>query len=142
MRDNYRQIGIDFSFVEITGDVQQRAVYPGLRHRGAFTNDLRALGNYHSAQIPIADTRWAGSNYSGYNNPAADRTIEAIERSIRSNERVTQAAEAWRILTDEAAVVGLYIRPVPYIVRKGIKGPIPSSLSGSLTFNVQTWEAP
>jgi peptide/nickel transport system substrate-binding protein len=142
MRENYRQVGIDLSFVEITGDPQQRAVYPGLRHRGAFTNDLRALGNYHSSQIPTAETRWAGSNYSGYNNPVADRTIDAIERSIRTGDRLAQTAEAWRLLTDEAAVIGLYIRPVPYILRKGIKGPIPSSLSGSLTSNVQTWEAP
>lgn len=45
------------------------------------------------------------------------------------------------MITEDLAPMPLYIRPVPYIVRKGISGPIPSRLSGSLTSNVQLWDA-
>ena len=94
-----------------------------------------------SKRRPGAETRWAGGNYSGYNNPVMDRAIEQLERSVRTDERAMQLAEIWRIVTEDAGAVGLYIRPVPYMVRKGIRGPIPSSLSGSVTSNVQSWEA-
>jgi peptide/nickel transport system substrate-binding protein len=142
LRENYRQIGIEVSFAELVGrDLQQRAVFPGVRHRGAFTNEPRTVQSFHTTHIASAENRWSGGNYSGYSNPALDRAIDGMERSVRTDERMTQLAEVWRILTDDAGAIALYIRPVPYLVKKGIKGPIPSSLSGSLTSNVQSWES-
>jgi len=141
MHENYRQIGIDLSFIETSRDIQQQMVYPGIRHRGAFTNEPRTVQSFHSSQITTAQNRWAGQNYQGYGNPAMDRAIDALDRAIRPDERAANLAEIWRLVTDDAANIGLYIRPVPYMIKKGIRGPIPSSLSGSLTSNVQTWEA-
>jgi peptide/nickel transport system substrate-binding protein len=142
MRENYRQLGIDLSFAEVPRDAEKRSTNPGLRHRGAFTNEPRTVQGFDSSRISTADTRWAGSNYSGIDVPALDRVLDAMERSVRFEERAANLAEVWRILTDEAVTVGLYIRPVPYLVKKGMKGPIPTSLSGSVTSNVQSWEAP
>ncbi len=141
MHENYRQIGIDLSFIETSRDIQQQMVYPGIRHRGAFTNEPRTVQSFHSSQITTAQNRWAGQNYQGYSSPAMDRGIDALDRAIRPDERAASLAEIWRIVTDDAANIGLYIRPVPYVIKKGIRGPIPASLSGSLTSNVQTWEA-
>lgn len=140
LRENYRQIGIETTFVELSRDLQQRVTYPGLRHRGAFTNEPRTVWSFHTRELASAETRWAGANYSGYRNPAVDRAIDQLERSVRTDERAMHLAEIWRIVTEDVGAVGLYIRPVPYLVRKGIRGPIPGSLSGSVTSNVQAWE--
>lgn len=141
LRENYRQVGIELSFVELSSDLRQQATYPGLRHMGAFTNDLRfSLQNYQSSRIAAAETRWTGQNRSGFSSPLVDDAIQALGRSIRLEDRLTYAAETWRLITDEVASIPLYIRPVAYIVRKGIEGPIPASLSGSVTSNVQSWD--
>jgi ABC-type transport system substrate-binding protein len=142
LRENYRQLGIEVTFAEVGRDPMQRATYPGLRHRGAFTNEPRTALGYYSSAIAGPENRWAASNYSGINSPDVDRALEAMERSVRTEERAAHLAAVWGTLTDEALTWGLYIRPVPYLVKKGIKGPIPASLSGSLTSNVQAWEAP
>ena len=51
MRENYRQIGIELSFVEVPRDAEGRATYPVLRHRGAFTNEPRTVQRYHQAEL-------------------------------------------------------------------------------------------
>jgi ABC-type transport system substrate-binding protein len=142
LRENYRQLGIEVTFAEVGRDVVQRATYPGLRHRGAFTNEPRTAQGFHSSLIAGPENRWAASNYSGMNSPEIDRALDAMERSVRTEERAAHLSVVWGTLNEEALTWGLYIRPVPYLVKKGIKGPIPISLSGSLTSNVQSWEAP
>jgi peptide/nickel transport system substrate-binding protein len=140
MHENYRQIGIDLSFTELGPDVQQPVTYSGIRHRGAFTNEPRTVQAFHSARIASAETRWTGPNFSGYANPATDRAIDTLERSVRSDERQAALADVWRMVSEDAGSIGLYIRPLPYLVRKGITGPIPASLSGSVSSNVQSWD--
>jgi peptide/nickel transport system substrate-binding protein len=141
MREQYQRIGIGLSFKEVSTDSRERVVYSGIRHRGAFANEPRFGQVFHSREIAGPETRYLGQNYSGYSNPSLDQVLNAFDRSVRPEERMGYWAEAWRIITDDLAAMPLYIRPVPYIVRKGITGPIPSSLSGSLTSNVHLWDA-
>jgi len=125
MRENFRRIGIDVVFVERPRDTAASATYPGLRHRGAFANLPRTVQRFHSSHIATAETRWAGQNLNGLHMPALDPVIEAADRSVRTDEQAAHLAEVWRIVTDEAVAVGLYIRPLALHHPEGIHRPRP-----------------
>jgi peptide/nickel transport system substrate-binding protein len=137
-----RRAGIEINLREVrSGDLEQFNNHPGLLYGGNTANTTGVSGVFASKNIASPQTRWVGLNFTGYRNGEVDRLVDRLDVSVSETELLDNMADIWRIVTDEVAVMPMFIRPTPYIVRRGITGPIPSSATGSRTWNIHEWTA-
>src|SRR5262249_46798980 len=137
----YQQAGIELTQNEALGrDPTLGVFYPGFLNVGGTVNLTAVFGDFQTRYIATAENRWTGINHSGYSNPASDSAVDEIERSVRPADQQHWWGEAWRVLTDDAGIIGLYITPIPYVVRKGITGAMPTVPTGSPAWNVYQWD--
>jgi peptide/nickel transport system substrate-binding protein len=142
LQQQFRAVGMDLtSKPMIQGqDLSALALYPGLLFQGRPVNPTTFGPQFETAQIASPQNRYAGNNYSGYSSPDFDRVSAELAKAVRLEDRSRLFAEAFRVLTNEVAYFPLMYYPQPYIVRKGITGPVPTSPLGSTTFMVQNWD--
>lgn len=142
MNQHYGRIGIDLGSVDLgaTANPADYILYPGLLVTGLPANQLEHGRRWHSANIASAENRYSGANYHGYANPALDRVVDQLDRSIRFEDQLRAWAGMWQILSEDVAVIPLYFYPQPNAVRKGLSGPIPTNPFGSVTWQIHTWD--
>jgi hypothetical protein len=66
--------------------------------------------------------------------------VDELDRSVRRPDQLQRWAEAWHALTDDVGIMGLYLTPTPYVVRRGITGAIPSVVTGAASWAPQLWD--
>lgn len=141
MQQHYRAIGLELSQVAAIGrDPTLSVFYPGFLNVGGVVNQQAVFQVFQTRYIATVENRWTGINYSGYSNPVFDRAVQEIDRSVRRADQQRWWAEAWRALTDDAGITGLYITSQPYAVRNGISGAVPASPVGSPAWAIQQWD--
>lgn len=143
MEGDYRRLGVDLTFKSFGGRRQtpeESARFSGLQKTGLPFNQPTFGARWDSREIAGPENRYSGGNRSGYASPAFDRALDELERSLRSADELRQWAEAWRILTEDAAVMGLFFVPQPILVRRGVVGALPGNASGSATWRAHTWD--
>jgi len=121
-------------------NLQAHAIYPGVVTSGISATIPAIMSRFQGSLIASPQNRYTGTNAHGYQNPEVDRLLATIDRSVRPEERIGLWAEAWRILTDDVSVIPMYYFPSPYVLRKGITGPLPANPVDTPTFMVHTWE--
>ena len=102
------------------------------------TSDPR---NLTAPEIGSAATRWRGSNYGGYVNPAYDALYEQLTSELDTMRRQEMHLEMLKILAEQLPVIPLFYRATGLAMRKGVEGPTstPPIQSGS-AWNVHTWD--
>lgn len=143
MEGDYRRLGIELTFKTFGGRRQtpeESARFSGLQKTGLPFNQPTFGARWDSREIAGPENRYSGGNRSGYASPAFDRALDELERSLRFSDELRQWGEAWRILTEDAAVMGLFFVPQPILVRRGVLGPLPANASGSATWRAHTWD--
>ncbi len=137
----YRALGIDLYFQPSTQVRAEIVEFPGLVSLGLPANSLNFANRWHSRQIAGPENRYAGNNVHGYRNPAANEAIERLERSLRREDQLRYWGEAWRIISEDVAVIPLYFATTPLPVRKGLTGMVPTSPLGNPAYQVHLWES-
>jgi peptide/nickel transport system substrate-binding protein len=141
LQQQYRRSGIDLTFSPSTIESNEASVtFPGLSVRGLPVNQTGFLALFDSARIATAQRRWAGPNVHGYANPVVDDLLARVDLTLRTEDRAAVWAEANRVLLDDVAFMPLYNYPYPYVVRKGVVGPIPANPINPPSYFVHTWD--
>ncbi len=141
IQQQYRGLGIDLVFQPASLVRSELVEYPGVVSLGLPANSLNFTNRWHSRQIAGPENRYAGNNVHGYSNPAANEAIERLERSLRREDQLRYWAEAWRIITEDVAVMPMYFATTPLPVRKGLTGMVPRSPLGNPAYQVHLWES-
>jgi peptide/nickel transport system substrate-binding protein len=142
LQRDYRKVGIETTVHRLVGpeNLQAHALYPGVVTSGVAATIPAIMSRFSGSQVARPQNRYTGTNASGYQNLEIDRLFATIDSSVRAEDRVRLWAEVWGILTDEVALIPLYYFPSPYVLRKGIQGPLPANPADTPTFMVHTWE--
>lgn len=119
---------------------EHRASFPGFDLSGT-ASGTRALRDYHSAQIPTADNRFAGRNRARYGNPELDALIDKYLVTISVPDRVKTTAEIVRHLTEGVIPLTLIYNPRPIIVGNRVANvPVTVGEGGTGVWNAHEWE--
>lgn len=137
--DYWKQLGVAVNPVVIPTAQQRlldyRATFPAfelLRN----TDDLRALGNFHSSKQRTAASNWSGS-YTGYSNPEYDALFERYSTTIPMPERGQIIGQLIYHIADQLVVMGLFYDTLPAIISHRIASFVASAAEGS----DQVWSA-
>lgn len=141
---NWQQVGVKASPVPIS---PQAANLDEMKNsvRGGFMWPLSADRNVPeqltSAQVASEQTRWKGSNYAGYKNPAYDDLYNRSVRSLETADQQQALMDALRLLADEVPVIPIYHYGNGIIIRKGLSGPeLPAPGQTANAWNIHTWD--
>jgi peptide/nickel transport system substrate-binding protein len=145
--DYWRRVGLEVEEISIpptfTRDNQYRASYPGWETTANYADSV--LGRLRDPAGP--ETRWAGGNRAGYDDPEAARLVEAYYRSMSRPEQL----QATRALADFVAAE-LPFLPIMFEannigLRKGVRalddadgGAGAGAPYGSYTRNAYLWD--
>jgi len=142
LQQQYRQVGIDLQYFEVVtaNTPEDTALYPGVWFTSQVADNNMLLNRFHTRQIAGAANRFVGQNRGGYSSAASDRLIDAIDTSFTADDRARNWAEWWRVLTGDVALLPMYYFPNPYIVRRGITGPLPANPLNPASHYVHTWD--
>jgi peptide/nickel transport system substrate-binding protein len=141
LQQQLRRSGVDLVFTAAPlRDQEAGATFTGVSFRGIPDNQTGFLALFDSAMISSARNRWAGANVHGYSSRVADDLLGRVDRTLQRDDRMAVWAEANRALLDDVAYMPLYNYPFPYVVRKGITGPIPANPINPPSYFVHTWD--
>ena len=141
LQQQYRRSGVDLVYnAAPTRDLEAGVTFPGLSFRGLPDNQAGFLALFNSAMTASAQNRWTGANVHGYANSAADELLGRVDRTLRTEDRVAVWADANRLLLEDVAYIPLYNYPFPYVVRKGLRGPLPANPINPPSYFVHTWD--
>jgi peptide/nickel transport system substrate-binding protein len=142
MQQSYSRVGIDLALNNLPGtrNPSDYSLFPGLLITGLPINHARFGGRWHTRQIATAENRYSGLNTNGYSNPELDAVLDRLDRSIRIQDQLREWEAAWRIITDDVAVMSLYYYVQPNAYRKGVIGAMPKIALGSGTWQVHMWD--
>jgi peptide/nickel transport system substrate-binding protein len=121
---------------------EQKAVFPGVLG-WPLDYSPEAMQAWVSAQVPTQATRWRGSNFGGYVNPAFDRLYDEMLATLEVPKRQSLFADVLKINADEAVSVFLYYDTATSTVayRKAIRGIGPVATAQQInSWNIHTWE--
>lgn len=81
--------------------------------------------------------RWAGTNKSGYTNPAADTLFDRLGGTIDPSERTRLHRQIVEEVIADVAIIPLFWEVEPIFALRGVR----ASLSGAKpTWNVHAWD--
>ena len=137
-----QRVGVDFVFHEIatTNTPADTAIYPGVWFTSVPPDSLPALTRFNGRLIASQENRYTGQNRNAYANPAADHFIDAIDSSLRMDDRARNWAELWRVLTEDVALFPMYYFPVPFVVSSRVGGVFPANPINPPTYQLQNWD--
>jgi len=120
-------------------DLEEQGTYPGvLEFHGTTTVDA-LFRRFHSTQIPRPETKFAGDNNTGWNEPRADRLLEELQRTLEADARRSLVAQFGTLVSQELPTLPLYYVAEPVAVAKGLQAARPRPM-GSNQYNT-TWNA-
>jgi len=93
----------------------------------------------YSDQIPTEDNGWGGQNYTGYQNPAMDELIDAIEIELDREKRKALWQRLQTLYAEDLPVIPLYWRANAYVLPKWLEGVRPTGHQGTTTLWVEEW---
>ena len=145
MASLWRQVGFDIQESQLSGtqaqDGQARASYPGLYTFSTGQGEA-ALRTLTAGQIGRPENRWSGTNRGGWTSPDYDRFIESMNSTIERDQRVQQAAQAMRLVSEQLPAISLYYDLSPIAFVSAVTGPKPVApdTSGLVGWNIVDWE--
>jgi peptide/nickel transport system substrate-binding protein len=95
----------------------------------------------HSTMIPTEANNWAGQNYTGYENPAVDTLLDAIELDLKRETRAEKWHELQRIYAEDLPALPLYFRANTYVIPRWLKGIRPTGHQAVTTLWAEQWRA-
>jgi peptide/nickel transport system substrate-binding protein len=121
---------------------EQKAVYPGILGWPLRYN-IEQLQAWVSTQTPTAATRWRGSNFGGYANPAYDKLYDDLLVSLEAPKREAVLSDILKLVADDAVSVFLYYDTSTntFAFRKSVQG-VGKVSAGQLinAWNIHTWD--
>lgn len=111
-----------------------QAVSYGRRPLGYDTMEWTAVN------IPTAENRWTGQNFSGYVNPKLELLWPKVLATIDARQREEVLVEALQAMTADAVVDPTHLQPRSMVYRAGLAGPREAWVGeGALVWNVWEW---
>ena len=71
--------------------------------------------------IPTEANNWAGQNFTGYQNPAMDALLDAIEVDLNRETRAAKWRKLQRLYAEDLPALPLYFRANAYVMPKWLK---------------------
>jgi peptide/nickel transport system substrate-binding protein len=93
----------------------------------------------YSDQVPSPDNGWGGQNYTGYQSPAMDELIDAIEIELDRDKRKALWQRLQTLYAEDLPVIPLYWRANAYVLPKWLEGVRPTGHQGTTTLWVEEW---
>ena len=93
----------------------------------------------HSDMVPTEDNGFSGQNYTGYNNPEMDETVEALRVQCGDQEQTALWNRLQTIYAEDLPVLPLYFRSNPYIMPKWLRGVTPTGHLNPSSLWVENW---
>lgn len=143
MESDYKSLGIELAYRSFGGRRQtpeDTARFSGLQKTGLPYNQPTFGARWDGREISGPENRYSGGNRSGFNSTIVNDALDRLERSIRFEEELRYWGEAWRGITEDAAVMGLFFVPNPIAARKGVSGVFPANAGGRATWRAHTWD--
>jgi peptide/nickel transport system substrate-binding protein len=143
MADGWRRIGFDIRQSVLPAaqaqDAQLRAQFPDMFTTGGPTGEsvLPVLG---TAGIPRAETRWNGTNRSGWTNTEYDRLVDAYNTTLDRDQRIQHIARMVAIFSEELPAIAVNFNPGITAFTSALKGPAQVGADGVTTWNIHEWE--
>ena len=115
------------------------ANFPGIlngSHNAAFRPPLT---RFRASEIARPETRFRGSNYSGWSHPDMERLIAGYEASLDRDERNRHIVQMMRLLSEEAPIYPLYYNLEFLAHVAGVRGPTITVSSNAAPWNIHEW---
>lgn len=143
LASSWRQAGFDVQESVLSAaearDPEKRSTFPA-----TFSNSQNCCGSamlgFTSANVSRRETRWTGSNRSGWTNPEYDRLADAFSRNLRPSEQQQQVTQMVQLMTDDLQSITLMIRGQPWVYVAGLKGIALAPPEGNVSWNIHEWE--
>jgi peptide/nickel transport system substrate-binding protein len=102
------------------GDREYAANFPGMLIESPPANRFYE-DRYHTRRLASAETRWTGTNRSGYLNAAVDTLTDRLSVTIDARQRIPVHRELLQAFLGDVAIMPLYWEVAPVLSLKGIK---------------------
>jgi peptide/nickel transport system substrate-binding protein len=138
------RVGVATTLVDDTEALRRnreyRASFPGFDLSGT-ASGTTALRDYHSAQIPTTDNRFAGRNRARYANAELDALIDQYLVAIRVPDRDQVVANIVRHLTEQVIPLPLIYNPRPIVMSSRLLHvPMRIGEDSSGVWNAHLWD--
>jgi ABC-type transport system substrate-binding protein len=143
MESMYRPLGIELVYLSFGGRRQtpeDTARFSGLQKTGLPFNQPTFGRRWDGRDVAAPENRYSGGNRSAYRNPSVDQALDSIERSVSFADELRWWGEAWKHISEDVGVMGLFFVPNPIATKKGVVGPLPRNASGQATWRAHTWD--
>lgn len=145
--DHWRRVGVEVEELSVspafTRDLQYRASYPGWETTANYADSV--LGRLKDPAGP--ETRWAGGNRAGYDDPRALRLVDAYYRSMVRPDQIQAVRAISEFVAAELPFLPLMFEANNIGVRKGVKalddvtgGAGAGAPYGTFTRNSYAWD--
>ncbi len=145
LQSQWRQIGIEVTIRNqparvFFGETVSRRKYAAMAMFAWISSpESVPLTTLKSDQIPTEENGWSGQNYTGFQNPAMDELIDAIERELDFEKRKRLWADLQALYVEELPVLPLYWRANAFPLPKWLKGVRPTGHQLTTTLWVEDW---
>jgi peptide/nickel transport system substrate-binding protein len=143
LASGWRQAGFDFEEATFSPaeaqDGQTITSYRSLYSTGAPAG-TQALSLFTTRTIARPETRWVGSNRSGWSNPEYDRLADAVQSTLEPDARDRMIVQAVRVLTEHPGTISLYFNPSVLALPAVVQGVNVRAADADQTWNVHQWE--
>ena len=147
MSDYYARIGIDTLQTGVpearNRDNEYRAYFPHLNITGQIIDLPKSLYYYSETECPASERQFIGQNRGCWQNPEYDRLFKLAMTSLDDDERASATVDAFKIVTNDVAVIPMSYNLDNIAVRKGLIGPgqrWPSAQGDTWNINEWRWE--
>jgi peptide/nickel transport system substrate-binding protein len=96
----------------------------------------------HSQSVPSAANNWSGQNYAGFNDPAMDKLIDAIETELDPPKRKALWKELQVLYAQQLPALPLFFKADAFILPKGMTGLVPTGHQDPSPYWVEDWRWP
>ncbi len=93
----------------------------------------------HSDMVPTEANGFSGQNYTGYNNPEMDETLEALRVQCDDDDQTALWNRLQTIYAEDLPVLPLYFRSNAYIMPQWLEGVTPTGHLNPSSLWVENW---
>ncbi len=147
LQSNWRRLGIEITIRNeparvFFGETTNKRKFTGLAMFAWISSPENVpRSTLHSEEIPMAETGWAGQNYTGFRNARVDQLIDDIEIELDRDKRLAMWQELQAIYATELPAIPLYFRADSHIWPKWLNGVTPTGHMDSSAHAVEHWRA-
>ncbi len=136
LADQWRRAGIetDVTFIprQRATDREYRVTRPGFE----MVSQGVDLSNFHSREVPTAESRWVGTNRGRYSNAELDALIDRYAVTIPFRERMAVLTQIVQHMTGQLVVMSLYYTPDATAIANRLR-----NVPGGDPWNAHEWTA-